>query len=96
MMYQYTPDEQPLVTVDHIQQQPLIGVWQFVFVCVLVLQVKFGLVEAQTKAGNLQKKRGKRKTAAQHIMSYVQCKTHYLMVRSSLDGSKPYCPDHSL
>lgn len=56
MMYQYTPDEQPLVPVDHIQQQPLICVWQFVFVCVLVLQVKFGLVKAQTKAGNLQKK----------------------------------------
>jgi hypothetical protein len=42
-----SPDEQPLVPVDHIQQQPLVRIRQLHLVLLLVLQVKPGLLQAQ-------------------------------------------------
>lgn len=42
------------LTVDYIEQQPLIGVRELFAIRVLVLQVQLGRVEAQTQAGHLE------------------------------------------
>lgn len=48
-----SPDEESLVPIDHVQQQPLVCVRQLVAVGVLVLQVKARLVQAQAQARHL-------------------------------------------
>mmetsp|Transcript_32334 Transcript_32334/g.70578 ORF Transcript_32334/g.70578 Transcript_32334/m.70578 type:complete len:376 (-) Transcript_32334:225-1352(-) len=47
------PDEQPLVAVHHVQQQPLVRVRQVLVVPGLVGEVELGVVEAQAEAGHL-------------------------------------------
>lgn len=51
------PDEQPLVSVDHVQQQPLVCIRQLCLVLLLVLQVQPRLLQPQPKARNLQDSR---------------------------------------